>query len=419
MIADVKPLQSSSPPTSRPHVSAAPVMSEGRVILVGAVLVLIGSVSMALYTPAMPAIVQVFGTTTAMAQLTLTAYFGGFALMQLVCGPLSDGLGRRPVTLAFLGVYLAASVMAMLAPDIQTLIAARLLQGVGAASGVAISRAVVRDLFDGDDSARMMNLMGMFLAIGPAIAPALGGLVLETSGWRALFLLMALLGLAAAGTAAFAMRETGTRDLTRIHPLAIGSAYRALLASPWFVLPSLVTAGLVGALYTLATILPFILMDVIGLSPTAFGAGMLLQAGSYFAGALCVRPLIPRIGICRIVPIGLAITTAAAALLAIPLALVEPTFLTVMGPVALLSVGIAFVMPAMLTASMAPFPQMAGAAAAMTGFLQMGAGLVGSIVAALIGSAILALALVVPALAAVSLGAWLEWRRRFLRRTGS
>src|SRR5690606_7406255 len=118
-----------------------------RVGLVGALIVAIGPISLALFTPAMPALVAVFGTTEAMVKLTLSFYFAGFAVAQLVCGPLSDGFGRKPVTLAFMLIYLGASVFAVLAPTIELLIAARFLQGVGAAVGVSVSRALVRDLF--------------------------------------------------------------------------------------------------------------------------------------------------------------------------------------------------------------------------------------------------------------------------------
>ena len=123
----------------------APLMSERRVSLIGAILAAIGPVSMALFTPAMPEIVHAFGTTEVAVKMTLSLYFAGFAFAQLVCGPLSDGFGRKPVIVAFMAIYLVASLAALVAPDIESLIAARFLQGVGAAAGVAISRAIVRD----------------------------------------------------------------------------------------------------------------------------------------------------------------------------------------------------------------------------------------------------------------------------------
>src|SRR5690606_2781124 len=114
---------------------------------IGAMLVAVGPVSLALYTPAMPQIVEAFGTTESAVKMTLSLYFAGFAFSQLICGPLSDGLGRKPVTFAFMAIYAAASFIALLAPSVEMLIFARFLQGFGAAVGVAVSRALVRDLF--------------------------------------------------------------------------------------------------------------------------------------------------------------------------------------------------------------------------------------------------------------------------------
>ncbi|MCB1756885.1 MAG: MFS transporter, partial [Gammaproteobacteria bacterium] len=162
-------------------------MSARRVSLLGALLVAIGPISMALYTPAMPAIVEAFGSTESAVKMTLVLYFGGFACSQLVAGPLSDALGRKPVIFLFMAIYLLGSLLAMLAPTVDTLMVARFVQGVGASVGVAISRAVVRDLFTGDDSSRIMNLIGIILALGPAISPTLGGLLMEAFGWRSTF----------------------------------------------------------------------------------------------------------------------------------------------------------------------------------------------------------------------------------------
>src|SRR6476620_11456489 len=114
--------------------AVAPLMSERRVGLIGALLAAVGPISLALFTPAMPEIVHAFGTTEAAVKLTLSLYFAGFAFAQLVCGPLSDGFGRKPISIAFMSIYLAATIAALLSRDIGMLIAARFLQGVGAAA---------------------------------------------------------------------------------------------------------------------------------------------------------------------------------------------------------------------------------------------------------------------------------------------
>jgi len=386
-------------------------MTERRVTWLGALLVAIGPVSMALYTPAMPEIVRAFGTTEAAVKLTLSLYFAGFALAQLFCGPLSDGFGRRPVTIAFMGIYLAASVACLFSPGIEVLIAARFMQGVGAAAGVAISRAIVRDLFTHERSARIMNMIGMILAIGPAFSPVIGGITMELFGWHAIFVLMVAVGVGIVLAAIFIMRETVTRDLSRIRPMAIARSYGTLLTSRYFMYSSLIMGGTIGALYALATMLPFILIDRVGLTATQFGLSMLAQSGSYFFGSVAVRFIMPRLGSRRLVPIGLGFVATGSVALFVLLHLFEPNFYTVMLPVGFYAFGIAFIMPAMTTAALAPFPHIAGAASSLSGFMQMGGGLLGSMVAVLVGEPVLAISTVIPAMGLIAVACWFGFRR--------
>lgn len=389
----------------------APVMSERRVGLVGALLVAVGPVSMALFTPAMPEIVRAFGTTESAVKMTLSLYFAGFAAAQLVAGPLSDGYGRKPVIIAFLSLYLAASVLALFAPTIDVLIAARLLQGAGAAVGVAVSRAIVRDLFANDRAAGIMNVMGLILAVGPAFAPTIGGLTLHFAGWHAIFALMVVLGVAAIAVTHFCLVETVRRDPSRIRPRALARSYAALLGNRYFMLSSLVVAGTVGVLYTQATIIPFVLMDRVGLTPTEFGFGMLMQTGCFFLGSLAVRSLIRRMPAARLVPIGLGFVVLGSVALAVVMRLLPPSFLSVMAPIGAYAFGVAFVMPAMTVAAMASFPRMAGAASALTGFMQMGAGVAGGALAALVREPVTAMSTIIPAMGLLALLSWLLWRR--------
>ncbi|WP_292898169.1 multidrug effflux MFS transporter [Nitratireductor sp.] len=393
------------------EVVSPPLMSERRVSIIGAMLVALGPISMALFTPAMPQIVEAFGTTEAAVKMTISIYFAGFALAQLFCGPLSDGLGRKPVTFGFIGIYVVASFVALMSPNIETLIAARFLQGFGAAVGVAVSRAVVRDLFTHESSARIMNLIGIILAIGPAFAPTLGGLTMQLAGWHAIFGLMLAAGVVISLVIHFCMRETVERDLSRISPKALIHSYGLLLRSAYFMLSSLVIAGAVGALYTQASVLPFILMSRVGLTPAEFGIGMLAQSGMYFVGALAARYLMRSLGAYRLVPIGLAAIGLGSLLLIVSLTQFEPSFIGVMGPVGIYAFGIAFVMPAMMTAGLAPFPRIAGSASSLTGFLQMGTGLAGGTIAALIGDPVLAMVIIIPTLGTAAILAWLIWNR--------
>lgn len=378
-----------------------PIMSERKVSFIGALLVAIGPVSMALYTPAMTEMVHHFDTTESVVKLTLTLYFGGFACAQLIAGPLSDALGRRPVTIGFMLLYCAASLLAMLSQSVETLIFARFAQGVGASVGVAISRALVRDLFTGERSSRIMNLIGIILALGPALSPTIGGLMLPVFGWRSIFVLMAVLGLIVICVAIFAMKETVVRDTSRLNFRALAGSYRMLLTNRRFLSASFVIGGALGAVYAQATFLPFILMRDVGLTPSQFGMSMLAQSGAFFTGSLLVRRLMTVYGSERIVLPGL-LFIATGSIGTATLLIWPPSFLHVMIPVAIYSFGISFVMPTMSTAALAPFGKMAGAAASLLGFIQMGSGLVVGSIGALIGDALFAMGLLIPMMGATA-----------------
>lgn len=391
--------------------SLKPLMSERRVALCGGLLAAIGAMSLALYTPAMPQIVEAFGTTEAMVKMTLSVYFAGFCVAQLICGPLSDGYGRRPVTLAFMGIYLLASVLAMVSSNIETLLVARFLQGVGAAVGVTVSRAIVRDLFTNDASARVMNMIGIVISIGPALSPTLGGITMELFGWHAIFAIMVLMGFIVILVAIFAIRETVVADPSRIRLRELFRSYGKLLVSRYFMYPSLAVAGTTGALYTAATVLPFILMQRVGMSATAYGLGMLLQTASFLSGGLLFRAVMKRISPTRLSMIGFATVLFGSISMAVVLTLYEPTYLNVMLPMCFYAFGIALIMPQMTSAGMARFPHIAGSASAMMGFFQMGGGLVGGSIAATISDPVLAMAIVIPMMGLMAAVVFVLWLR--------
>jgi len=381
-----------------------PLMSEGRIAVIGGLLVALGPISLSLYTPAMPELVRVFGTDVSTIKLTLTSYFAGFALAQLVCGPLSDAFGRRKIALIFTGIYLAGSLVAALAPSVHWLLVARLVQGVGAAAGVSIARAMVRDLYTGDQSIRIMNMIGVLLAIGPALSPTLGGIALDLLGWQSIFLFMVLYGVALVGILLTITPETLARpDPSRLKPRQLARNYGRLLSGPTFLGPSIVFGCTAGGLYTMATLLPFIMIEAVKLTPTQFGFSMIMQSGSYLIGAIAMRNLLRRIEAHRLVPFGLSLIAVSGLILAVGLRLAEPSFLSVMGPIAIFAFGIAFISPSMQTAALASYADIAGSAAALMGFFQMGGGFLGSAISAWIGRPVFALATIIPAMIAIAI----------------
>ena len=396
--------------------SPAPLMSQRKASVIGAMLVALGPISMALYTPAMPTLVRVFDTDISAVKLTLTLYFLGFASAQLICGPISDAWGRRPAVIGFMILYLIGSVAAVFAPSIDWLLAARLVQGFGAACGTATSRAMVRDLFTGRQSIQVMNMIGLLLVAGPALSPTIGGVVLNLLGWHAVFVVMVLYGVVIVTVFLTIVPETlAIRNPANVRPRQLLANYGTLLKDVRFIRPSLVMACSVGCIYTLATVLPFVLIDRAGLTPLQFGLGMIMQSGSYLVGAAVMRKLLQRFDAHRMVPFGLTLIVVGGFLLCALALTVPPRFLSVMGPIGVLAFGIPFIMPTMLTESLAPFPHIAGAASALAAFFQMAAGLLGSAAAAALGKPILAMVTVVPVMVTIAVVAQLTLKRATTR----
>lgn len=372
-------------------------MSTRRTTILGAALVAIGPITMSLYTPAMPQLAVDFGTSDALIKLTLTTYFAGFALTQLVCGPLSDAFGRKPVAIAFLVLYLASTVLATLAPDVTWMLIARALQGVGAAVGVAVSRAIVRDQYTGQHSARIMNTIGTMLALGPAISPTIGGIILEVFGWREIFICMLLYGAALmAAVIAFQPETNAFKNVTNIHPERLAINYMTLLSDRKFMAPSLLLGLCLGNIYAMATVLPFVLIHDVGLTPAQFGVGMMMQSLSFISGTLVTGRLLKYFDAEKLVPLGIVGMLAASALMAILLRLYEPSYLIVMGPVGFFAFSLAFILPANFTSAMRDFPHIAGASSSMMGFMQFGGGILGSLLIASMGDPLFGMSTIIP-----------------------
>ena len=173
-----------------------------------ALLTALGPLSTDMYLPSLPAIARDLGATTAGAQMTLSAFLLGFALGQFVYGPVSDKLGRKPVLLAGLALFIAASAACTFAPTIETLIAGRFVQALGGSGPIVLARAIVRDLYEGPRAGRELSRMGTIMGVVPALAPLLGGVLHELAGWRSNFLATVLFGAALFTVAKLRLPET-------------------------------------------------------------------------------------------------------------------------------------------------------------------------------------------------------------------
>lgn len=385
-------------------------MTDRRVTFICALLAAVGPLSSSLFTPALVALAEDLNSGLAPAQLTISVFFLGLAVAQLWCGPLSDSRGRRPVLTVFFLLYTAGSAIAFFADHIGLLIFARFLQGVGSAAGIVISRAIVRDCFTGPDQTRAQAVVGTILAIGPAVAPFIGGVLIGWVSWRFLFFVMLLLGISALACIRFVLIETLPTASSKPAGTLLGS-YRTVLRSRRFLLCALIMGGTNGTVYAQSTVLPLVLIGQIGLSPQHFGLFMMAQTVMFLAGSILVSRLIRRMEGRLLMGIGMGFVIAALIWFPVAYAFMTPSTLIIMLPIGICGLAMGFTMPTCTTEAIGPFPANAGAAAAVMGFIQMGSGVLGGFITPVLGDPWLALAVISTVMPAIAVMSWLLWRR--------
>lgn len=364
-----------------------------RTAAISAALVVLSPLTLAMYGPSMPAMVAAFETTQGRVQATLTVYLVAFALAQLVYGPLADRYGRRAVALGGILIYLFGCALAYFAGSLEVMLLARALEGIGACGGSASSRAFVRDLYGGTQSARVFSLVGLALAVAPAVGPVAAGYLQQHHGWQAIFL---LLGAVAALLLLFVwlcMPETlAPSERVAIRPRPLLATYGRILGERSFLAPALLLALSGAGTYYYVAVAPFVLIQELGVTPQRFGELMPLLMAAYLAASGLSALLVGRLGPHGVVRLGILAGLAASALLFLLLLAGSHAVETVLAALMLWMAGIALITPGVTTAALAPFERHAGSAAATLGFLQMlGSGL-GSLAAALSDQRLLGLA---------------------------
>lgn len=258
-----------------------------RIVLLGA-LAAFGPMSVDMYLPAFPALARHFRTTPATVAFTLSAFFIGLAVGQLLYGPLADRFGRKTPMLLGLGLYVLASLASTLAPDIETLAGLRALQALGACGGLVMSRAMVRDLFDVQEAARVFSLLMLVMGIAPIIAPFLGGLVLDVAGWQGIFASLALFGLAVLLAVAWGLPETLPIDRrVRLGVEQSAEVYLRLLKHRQFLGFSLSAALASAGMFAYIAGSPFVFMTLHGVASNRYG----ILFGTNAAGLIAASQL--------------------------------------------------------------------------------------------------------------------------------
>ena len=346
--------------------------SRALTLLLG-ILIALSALGTDLYVPALPDVAASFGSPVSAVQLTLTTYFLGLAIGQLIWGPLSDRYGRRPVLLSALGIMLAVTAAAPFMPSIGALVAARLVQGIGMSGGVVVARSIVRDLHAHEQAARLLARMLMVFSVVPIAAPISGALLTAHAGWRAIFWTYVLIASGLLVAVAAGLRETAPAERRSARPGDIVRGLGRIVADARFQAPLLVFLSCQMGILAWVAASAFTLAHM-GVAVDAYGwmfAGVML---GQIAGAWVASRFVLRIGSARLLRAGswlVLLGGVAAAVLAWSGA---GHWLAMVAPFTVLLFGSALIIPSAMSLALSPFPQAAGAASSLIGAIGFTAG---------------------------------------------
>ncbi|WP_443083773.1 multidrug effflux MFS transporter [Vibrio sp. V26_P1S5P106] len=340
-------------------------------------LVLFSPLAIDIYLPALPMIAQSFHVEHALAQDTITWFLFAMGVGQLFSGPLADKLGRRTVALGGIGIYALSALLAWSAQNIEWMLMARLLQGLGACATSVAAFATVRDLFGPERSGKMISYLNGAICFIPALAPILGSWLTQQFGWRANFSFMAGFAVTVGLLMLLCMQETNpSTEKQAVFKL---SRYWAVLKTPSFLFHASLCLFAMAVILAYVTSAPLVLMERLGLTMNQFTFWFGLNALVNIVACLSAPRVMEKVGTHRILVLGI-ITLIISGTLMIVLAHIQTAF-AFMVPIFLSSVGFAWILGAAAGKALAPFGDKAGTAAALLGLFQMsGSGLlVGSL----------------------------------------
>jgi MFS transporter, DHA1 family, multidrug resistance protein len=349
----------------------------GRILFLLAGLAALGSLATNIILPAFPRIGASLGASSQELGLTLSGFFVAFAFGQLVAGPLSDRFGRKWLVLGGLAVFAAGSVLCAFADTLSFLVLGRVVQALGACAASVLSRAIARDLFDGEALARALALTMIAGAAAPGFSPLLGSAFDRLFGWRITFLVVATFGAVLALHYSTSAGETHPADRrASLAASAVASAYGRLAVDPRFLLPALSVSLVIGGLFTFFASAPAILMGELGLTPFQLGLSFATTVLIVFAAGFLAPRLAHRWGQRTIGMIGLFIALAGSLSLFVFAA--APAFVSFTAAIALYLLGMGLINPLGTAIALHPFGRQAGLASALLGFMQMGCAAIGA-----------------------------------------
>ncbi|MGC4104863.1 MAG: multidrug effflux MFS transporter [Thermomicrobiales bacterium] len=343
-----------------------------------ALLLAFSSLSTDLYLPAMPTMAETLNAGHGTLELSVSGFLLGFALGQLLWGALSDRVGRRLPLVAGLLIFIAGSAGCALAESAGQLIAFRLIQAIGASASVVVARAMVRDLFDRDEAARMLSILTAIMVIAPMVAPTIGAQILHLGSWRAIFGLLAVLGVGTLASLLTIMPETLPADRRdRRALISIQASYLDLVRHRRFMSYALASAFVSAGLFAYVAGSSFAFIDHYHRSPEVFAGIFAMNSLGVISANLVNARLVSRLGSDRLLRIGAGAAAVSSLLVfasawgylgAVALAASLFTFTTSSG----------FIMANAISGGMAVSPKGVGAASAVLGCMQYGGGFIGA-----------------------------------------
>jgi MFS transporter, DHA1 family, multidrug resistance protein len=348
------------------------------------VLTVFGPISMDLYLPALPSLTHELGAATSLAQLTVTACLIGLALGQLVAGPVSDRFGRAAPLYVGVVAYVVTSVLCALSPTVESLVAARLVQGLAGGVGIVIAQAAGRDIFSGGALIRFYGRLTVLGGLAAIIGPLLGGQLARVTDWRGLFVFLAAIGVLVLGATALVYRETLPAQQRTVGGFAqTRRDFGVLLANRGFLGAVLVQGLVYAALFAYLSGATYVLQGIYGLSPQQYAFAFGLNSAGFMVFGYVAGRTSERWSVTGTLMAGLTMCTAGAlgilatGLLSLPLPALVMSLLVMVS-------GVAVTTPSATTLALADYPQIAGTASSLLGMARFA---VGGVAAPLVGIA--------------------------------
>ncbi len=372
----------------------------------------VGPLTTDMYLPSLPDIARQLEASTAQVQLTISAYLIGFAVGQIIYGPLSDRHGRKPVLLAAVALYCAASLACAMSTSIEMLIVARAVQALGGSGGIVLARAIVRDLYSGTRAGRELSLIGSVMALAPVLAPIAGGILQTGFGWRSIFYTLVAAGLAGAAIIWLLLPETLLSRATEpVSASTMLKSYRVVARNPAYLAYLALGSTCYAGLFAWISGASFVLQNLYGLSPFEFGVAFALGSLGFMTGTTLAARLVVKLGLDGVIGLGGCALAAGGLGMVAAVALGLTSAVSLVLPVAIYLAGLGMVLPQAIAGAMTPFPERAGAASALLGFVQqIAAALCGAVVGWLLGENAWPLAAAVAAMGCATLVLWMLTR---------